>query len=207
MEKLAGVITKSASTTEQMMNQIGSHLDRFKEASERWASFESKLVGFYTSIEQAQGKVVENSASLKEQLSQQTANINKLADAVQKSSVDALVEVRKSLQEVSNRMTSLHAPFSDAAEKMIDSSNNVQLNARTSNEAMLKIAAELSTRATMLAEIVEARSKSGNDNHGGGTAPQSTDQLVSAIKTLTTTLTNNNNNHPRSNWGFWRRGK
>jgi hypothetical protein len=199
MEHLSNVVGNSATKTEQMLNQMVSHLERFREASDRWSSFETKLLSFYTSIEQAQGKVVENSASLKEQIAQQTANINILADAVQKSSVDALKEVRLSLSEVSQRMSQLHAPFEDAAARMISSSQNLQLNFVNSNEKLVGIASTLATRSRELVaasgmEPGSRAAQNGTNSDGG--------DVVRAIEKLTRIV---GQGQARKDWRFWRR--
>lgn len=201
MEHLSSVVGNSATKTEQMMNQMVAHLERFREASDRWASFETRLVSFYTSIEQAQGKVVENSASLKDQVAQQTANINTLADAVQKSSVDALKEVRLSLTEVSQRMSQLHAPFNDAAEQMINSGRMLHLTYETSSKELNSIATEIARRGT---ELVAATGTEPGSHPALNGANADAGELVRALQKLTRIVAQG---QAPKDWRFWRRNQ
>jgi hypothetical protein len=155
MKRLSDHIHAGLTPMSSAISDLGSQLNDFSRAMDRWNNFEITLKNLYSKLEVCQNQVVENSGQIRTQIESQTASFSTITSDLKNTHQTIFDDVRK-------QMVSLKAPFEDAAIKMLDQCQMLTGFVQEANESQKKTAAALDEISNKLTAIHDAEENAAN---------------------------------------------
>ena len=164
MSSLADAVKASSGPVRESLDLMGVQLSKFSEAAVRWTAFEERIAGFYQTVAGAQEQLLDYHSKLREQVELQTTKLSNLSTSLESAHREALNSVKQSFDEFTRQLSGLQAPFTNAADRMVDQAANLQKYSRTTFETLLQDSAKqveslgsVETAVRELAELIRGQ--------------------------------------------------
>ena len=118
IDKLSTAIQAATEPAATALAALATQLTRFDEAMSRWAQFEKTLGALYQELTANQKMLAERSTEIGAQIGAQTERLGTMATGLETAHREALADVSKTFEELSQRMKSLQVPFGEAATQV-----------------------------------------------------------------------------------------